>query len=302
MRLPKYLAVPLLAALLVTGCTSTSKVASPPPRSPSASPSAVASSSPAFARLEHRYKARLGVYAIDTGTGRTVTYRADERFAFASTAKALTAGLLLRRDTDAQLNHVITYKSSDLQDYAPVTSKHVRTGMSLRAVIAAALQYSDNTAANLMLAQLGGPHAVQTDLRGLGDSMTQVDRTEPTLNTAVPGDTRDTTTPRAIATDLRDFTLGNDLTAARRQVLTGLMRGNTTGGPYIRAGVPSGWTVGDKTGNGDYGTRNDIAVVWPAGGGAPIVIALLSDRGKPNASSDDALLADATKATITALT
>ncbi|MFI9270804.1 class A beta-lactamase [Kitasatospora sp. NPDC052896] len=254
----------------------------------------------ALAEIEQRYHARLGVYAVDTATGRTVAYRADERFAYASTYKALAAGVLLGRDTDAQLDHVITYGASDLVQYSPVTSQHVGAGMALRDIIAAALEYSDNTAANLMLSQLGGAAELQAALRGLGDPTTNVDRTEPTLNEATPGDPRDTSSPRALGTDLRAFVLGNVLPSNRAQLLTGWLVANTTGGPYIRAGVPSGWKVGDKTGNGGYGTRNDIAIAWPTSG-APIVIAVLSDRGSAGASSDDALIADATRATLAAL-
>ena len=240
------------------------------------------------------------MYVLDTGTGRSVTYRADERFAYASTYKALASGVLLRQDSDDQLNHVVTYTAADLQSYAPITSKHVATGMTVRDLIAAALQYSDNTAANLLLNQLGGPAGLQADLRALDDVTTHVDRTEPTVNDAVPGDIRDTSTPRAMGTDLQRFVLGDLLSTSRRQLLTNWLLGNTTGGPYIRAGVPSGWKVGDKTGNGGYGTRNDIAIVWPTTGG-PLVVAIESDRGKAGASSADALLADATKAAIAAL-
>ncbi|MGW7004787.1 class A beta-lactamase [Streptomyces sp. NPDC054933] len=195
---------------------------------------------------------------------------------------------------------MITYRAADLVEYSPITAQHVSTGMTLRDLIAAALQYSDNTAGNLLLEQLGGPGKLQAALRGQGDPATHVDRTEPSLNEATPGDIRDTSTPRALATDLCQFVLGNALSSVQRQLLTGWLQGNTTGGPYVRAGVSSGWKVGDKTGSGGYGTRNDIAVVWPAGG-SPIVIAVLSDRGVPKAPSADALIADATKATLSAL-
>jgi beta-lactamase class A len=261
---------------------------------------ALAQADRTFSQLEASFHAQLGVYALDTGTGRAVTFNADERFAYCSTLKALAAGTLLKRDTDAQLNQVIHYTSGDLVDYSPITGPHVRTGMTLRAIMIAALEYSDNTAANLLLAQLGGPHKLQDALRGLGDTTTNADRNEPTLNNVTPGDTRDTSTARALGTDLRGFVLGNVLSPSRGQLLTGWLLANTTGGPYIRAGVPHGWKVADKTGNGDWGTRNDIAIAWPPGS-APIVIAVLSHRGSANATSDDPLLADATKAAVTAL-
>lgn len=259
-----------------------------------------ASSSGSFSALESKYGARLGVFVLDTGSGRSVTYRGDTRFAYASTYKALVAGVLLRSATNAQLDQIVRYLPSDLQDYAPITSKHVSTGMSVRALLAAAVQYSDNTAANLLLARLGGPAGLHRALRALGDSTTHVDRNEPALNQTHPADIRDTSTPHALATDLQQFILGHELTPARQQLLATLMKGNTTGGLYIRAGVPRTWQVADKTGSADHGTRNDIAVLYPPSG-APIVIAVLSDRHSPDAPSNDALIADATRAAITAL-
>jgi beta-lactamase class A len=248
----------------------------------------------ALAHAERRFHAHLGVYALDTGTGRTVTYQADDRFAYCSVFKVLAAGILLKRDTEAALSRMITYRATDLVYHSPVTSRHVGSGMTLRALIAAAVQYSDNTAANLLLDQLGGPRGLQAALRGLGDATTDADRREPALSDAIPGDVRDTSTPRALGTDLRLLVLGQVLSPGRRHMLTNLLLGNTTGGPYIRAGVPAGWKVGDKTGNGGWGTRNDIAVVWPPAR-SPIVMAILSRRSSADASSDDALIADATR-------
>ncbi len=278
----------MVVSLLGAACGRADHTAAPRPTTrPDPAPAA-------FDRLERQYGATLGVYALDTGTGTTVTYRADQRFAFCSTFKALAAGVVLRGDGDAQLAGVVSYDASQLQAYSPITSQHTATGMSLDALIAAAVSYSDNTAANLLLAQLGGPGGLQGDLRHLGDDTTNVDRQEPALSDATRGDPRDTSSPRALATDLRRFVLGDLLAPARRRQLTQLLVAHTTGGPYIRAGVPAGWTVADKTGNGAYGTRNDIAVVWPPHR-HPIVIALLSNRGEQNSSSADALLADATR-------
>lgn len=302
-RRPAVLALPLvLAATLSGGCRS--EAASTPPAPPGAgSPSAGAVSATTdrqFSELERRFGARLGVYAIDTETGRTVTHHADERFAHTSTFKALLAAVLLRRLSDADLRRVVKYTEADLLEYAPITSRHVATGMPIEDLLAATVQYSDNTAANLLLDEVDGPRGLQRELRMIGDSTTNVNRNEPTLNEALPGDDRDTSTPRALGTDLSEFVLGDVLPGSRRQKLADLLIGNTTGGPYIRAGVPAGWKVGDKTGSGGYGTRNDIAVVWPPTGG-PLVIAVQSDRGVPNAPSDDALIAEATKAIVATL-
>jgi len=297
-RRSAVLALPLvLVTALLGGCGAAQN-------SPNSAPmSAVAVTAPdtrQFPEIERRFGARLGVYAIDTGTGRTVTHRADERFAHASTFKALLAAVLLRRLTDADLRRVVRYTEADLLEYAPITSQHVTTGMTVDALIAAAVQYSDNTAANLLLEEVGGPQGLQRELRRVKDRITNTNRIEPALNEATPGDKRDTSTPRQLGQDLRTYVLGDVLPTARRQKLTDLLIGNTTGGPYIRAGVPSGWRVGDKTGSGGYGTRNDIAVVWPPTG-QPLIIAVQSDRGVPGAPSDDALIAEATKAVISAL-
>jgi beta-lactamase class A len=294
------LAAPLLTlAVLASACSGTGSAAATPKSTVAATPRAQADET--FAGLERRFHARLGVYALDTGTGDAVAYNADERFAYCSTYKALATGMLLQHDTSAQLGEVVHYTAGDLVEWSPVTSRHVRTGMTLRAVMAAALDYSDNTAANLLLNQLGGPRGLGQTLRRLGDDTTDTDRTEPTLNDVSPGDTRDTTTPRAIGTDLRRLVVGNALPAGRRQLLTGWMLANTTGGSYIRAGVPHGWQVADKTGNGEWGARNDIAVAWPPGGGAPVVIAILSHRESVSAASDDALISDATTAALSEL-
>ncbi|SEG80522.1 beta-lactamase class A [Actinacidiphila yanglinensis] len=271
--------------------------------------SAPASSAPdgasrSLAALESRFHAHVGLFALDTGSGRTVAYQADRRFAHCSTVKVLAAAVLLKRESDAGLDRVITYPSSDLVTYSPVTSKHAGTvtgkGMPLRDVIDAALRYSDNTAENLMLDQLGGPPGLQKAVHALGDTTTRVDRPEPALNDATPGDVRDTSTAGALGADLRRLLLGDVLPAERRSLLVDLMVRNTTGGPYVRAGVPAGWKVADKTGSGGYGTRNDIAVAWPPHG-SPVVISVLTDRGATDAASADALVADATKAALTEL-
>ncbi|TDC42053.1 hypothetical protein E1258_32635 [Micromonospora sp. KC207] len=182
----------VLALGLAAGCT---------PARPSATPDATAvpgtsaplgpSASPVpppveLAALERRFDARLGVYAVDTGTGRTLAHRADERFAYASTFKALAAGALLAATSDAELDRIVRYERADLVPHSPVTEQHVAGGMTLRAVADAAVRYSDNTAANLMLAELGGPAGFERVLRGIGDTVTDPARTETSLNEAAP--------------------------------------------------------------------------------------------------------------------
>ncbi|MFD0020562.1 class A beta-lactamase [Streptomyces sp. NPDC058382] len=290
-----------LAALPLAACTNGTDAAAPRPSGPrSSSPPADPRTERAFRELERKFDARLGVYALDTGSGRTVTHRADERFAYASTCKALLAGAVLDRNSLRQMDRLVRYGRDDLVSASPVTERHVADGMTLRELCDAAIRYSDNTAANLLFHELGSPRVLQDALRSLGDNVTRCDRYETALSDATPGDLRDTSTPRALATDLRAYVLGSALPADKRAVLTDWLRRNTTGDHTIRAGTPGGWRVGDKTGTGGYGTRNDIAVIWPPGA-APIVLAVLSRRSTKDAERDDALIAGAAKAALGAL-
>ncbi|MFH8757242.1 class A beta-lactamase [Streptomyces atroolivaceus] len=295
-----------IAASTLPGCAEPASSGPPPPGPPpsASAPSRTTPAEPrterAFAELERKYDARLGVYALDTGSGRTVTNRPDERFAYASTCKALLAGAVLDRNSLRELDRLVRYGRDDLVSHSPVTERHVATGMSLRELCDATVRYSDNAAANLLFRELGGPRGLQDALRGLGDDVTRCDRYEVALSDAVPGDLRDTSTPRALADDLRAYVLGTTLPADKRAVLTDWLKRNTTGDHTIRAGTPDGWQVGDKTGTGGYGTRNDIAIVWPQGR-APIALAVLSRRDTKGAERDDALLARAAEVTFDAL-
>ena len=252
-----------------------------------------------FMQLEKKFDARLGVYAIDTSTNRTVVYRPDERFAYTSTYKAVAAGLVLQQNSIGKLDEVITYTKDDLVTYSPITEQHVDTGMTLREICDAAIRYSDNTAGNLLLQKLGGPNGFKKALRQIGDNVTEPDRFETDLNSAIPGDIRDTSTARALATNLKAFTVDDVLPNGKRAILTDWMRGNTTGDELIRAAVPKGWEVGDKTGAGDYGTRNDIAIVWPPNRD-PIIIAILSTRDTKNATYNNDLIAKTAKVALNA--
>lgn len=241
-----------------------------------------------LAALEAELGARIGVYAIDTGDGATVEHRPDERFAYASTIKALAAGAILAQTTPEDLARVVSFTAGDLVPYSPVTEQSVGAGLTLGELAAAAVQVSDNTAANLLLAELGGPEGLEQHLRNLGDTTTQVDRVEPDLNEAAPGDSRDTSTPRAMASSLAAYALGDALDGADRAQLLTWLEGSTTGDALVRAGAPSGWEVADKSGTGGFGTRNDIAVVRPPDR-APVVIAVMTSRGSDDEPSDDAV-------------
>ncbi len=217
------------------------------------------------ARIETAVGGRLGVAVIATGSGARLMYRADERFPMCSTFKVLASGAILARvDAGAErLDRRIPFTAADLVSYSPVTKHYAGAGMPLEEICAAAITMSDNTAGNLMLASLGGPEAVTQFARALGDAVTRLDRTETALNEATPGDPRDTTTPAAMANDLRMLVLGDVLSKPSRAQLAAWLRATKTGDAKLRAGVPATWSVGDKTGGGDHGTVNDVAVLWP---------------------------------------
>ncbi|MCY0922217.1 class A beta-lactamase [Streptomyces sp. H27-G5] len=284
------------------GSTRTSPTSPTPPAATTRPVPAGKASAADFKRLERTYAARLGVYAVNTGTGREVAYNDSERFAYASTFKAFAAAAVLRKHSPHDMDEVIKYSRDDLIDHSPVTGKHVEAGMTLRQLCDAAVRHSDNTAANLLFDALGGPQGLAAALRAVGDTTTRVERREPALNQWSPGATPDTTTPRAWAEDLRAFALGDTLGKDERAQFVKWLQTNTTGDELIRAGVPKGWVVGDKTGGGGvHAVRNDIAVVWPPDS-APLVMAIMSNRGAEDADHDNKLIAEAASLVTKALT
>ena len=227
-----------------------------------------------FADLERDHGGRLGVCVLDVATGRRLEHRADERFAMCSTFKLLAAAMVLTRVDRGQesLDRRIVYSKESVVSYSPETEKHAgEDGMTLGEICKAGLTLSDNTAANMMLESLGGPANLTEFARSLGDGVTRLDRIETGLNEAKPGDPRDTTSPAAMADDLRKILLGDVLSASSRDQLANWMLANKTGDKRLRAGVPSDWRVGDKTGSGGNAETNDIAVLWPPGR-APIIV------------------------------
>jgi beta-lactamase class A len=228
----------------------------------------------ALAKIESESGGRLGVAVLDAGSGALAGHRIDERFPMCSTFKALAAAAILVR-VDAgkeQLSRRIRVEQKDILSYAPVTKQHAGQDMSIAELCDAAVTLSDNTAANLLLASMGGPSVITELARSLGDDLTRLDRIETELNEGTPGDPRDTTTPAAMAKNLKALTLGTALSAASRDQLIAWLVGCKTGDAKIRAGLPKGWRVGDKTGSGGHGSSNDVAVIWPEGR-APVIVA-----------------------------
>jgi len=219
-----------------------------------------------FAEIEMGLGGRIGVAAVDTGTGARQVHRGDERFAMCSTFKwMLAAAVLARHDRgSADLGQRLSYSAMDLLAHSPVTEQHLAAGaLPIGELCKAVVETSDNTAANILLKFIGGPAALTHYLRTIGDDTTRLDRIEPALNTNEPGDPRDTSTPNAMIATMHAILVGNALATASRERLVGWMKNCQTGLQRLRGGLPPNWAVGDKTGTGDHGAVNDIAIAWP---------------------------------------
>ena len=247
--------------------------------------------------VEKRLSARVGAMIIDTESGKTWAYRANERFPLNSTFKAFgCAAILGRVDAgEAHLDQKITFSAGDLVTYSPVTETRVESGMSLGEVCDAAMSMSDNTAGNQVIKSLGGPEGMTQFMRKIEDDKTRLDRTEPTLNEAKPGDPRDTTTPKAAAKSLQKLVLGDVLSLKSRVQLTKWLVGNKVGDPLLRAGFPKDWKIGDRTGAGGNGSRSVIAVAWPTNH-RPIVAAIYLTQTDASMEDRSAAIADIGKA------
>ncbi len=245
----------------------------------------------ALAGLEAKSGGRLGVAVLDTGSGRTLQHRAEERFAMCSTFKLMLAAAVLAR-VDAgteQAERVIRYGKSDLLTHSPVTEKFVLTGASVETLCAAVVRDSDNTGANLLLDTLGGPSGWTAFARQIGDKTSRLDRTELALNSAIPGDPRDTTTPSAMLEDLHHVLLGDVLSPRWRKFLIDTMAASTTGLKRLRAGLPTNWRAADKTGTGFKGPCNDIGIFMPPGRAPVLACAFLADTVLPDTEQEGIL-------------
>jgi beta-lactamase class A len=247
----------------------------------------------ALADYERDSGGHIGVYAKNLKTGAELTWRADERFVMCSSFKAsLAACILARVDRgEARMDEMIAYGPADLLDWAPVAKQNLEKGaMSVADMCAAAVELSDNTCANALLARFGGPAALTAFWRSLGDTVSRLDHNEPQLNRTPPGDPHDTTTPAAMAVDLQKLLLGTALSRGSRELLTGWMVGCKTGDNRLRAGLPTGWRIGDKTGNNGNDASSDIAVTWSTRG-EPMVICAYTRGGAPTSRQIDVVFA-----------
>jgi beta-lactamase class A len=247
-----------------------------------------------LAAIEAQVGGRLGVAMLDTAGGEVRGSRLHERFPMCSTFKLLlTSAVLTRKDRgEEDLNRRIVFSQAQVVSYSPVSGPHAGgDGMTVAELCEAALTRSDNTAANLLLESIGGPPAVTAFARSIGDPVTRLDRNETTLNEALEGDPRDTTTPAAMLANMRELLLGERLSSASREQLITWLVANKTGDARLRAGLPKAWRVGDKTGTGDHGTANDIAIVWPTGRAPLLITTYLTGATHASAAQRDAAIA-----------
>jgi beta-lactamase class A len=259
--------------------------------------------SPAFAQrapfteltdYERNTGGHIGVYAKNLRTGALLSWRAHQRFVMCSSFKAsLAACVLASVDRgQARMDELIAYSSADLMEWAPVAKQNLGKGaMSVADMCQAAVELSDNTCANVLLARVGGPTALTAFWRSMGDTVSRLDHNEPELNRTPPGDAQDTTTPAAMAGNLRSLILGKALSPTSREHLTGWMLGCKTGDNRLRAGLPKDWRVGDKTGNNGKDAFGDIAVTWSTRG-EPVVICAYTRGGAPTPRQVDDVFAE----------
>lgn len=238
--------------------------------------------------LEVLAKGRLGVYILDSATNQEFGYRSDERFMMLSSFKLLACALVLKRVDEGMesLERRLTFKAKDLLPWSPITEKHMDSmGMSLAQLCEATITTSDNTAANLILSSYGGPAALTSFLRQIGDSVTRLDRNEPMLNKPTVAGLMDTTSPRAMVATMNKLLLVNVLSHSSRSVLQKWLRGNTTGGNRLKAGLLPNWQIGDKTGTNETDS-NDIGIVYPPDRRPLLVAAYLSNSKVGNHDKD----------------
>ena len=251
-----------------------------------------------LAALEQKHNALVGFYGVNLDTGRTLDHRADGMFATCSAFKAYVAGLVLKKDQLGELrltDPVFIDPAVFIRAASPITEPHVGGYLPLSVLAAAAVRQSDNTATNLMMAMLGGPSAITDFARSAGDDRIWMVRWETELNSALPGDPRDTSSPRTMGTGFLNMLTGDVLDEPHRALLYEWMSTIVTGDKRIRAGMPPGWTVADKTGSGDYGSTNDIGVAFgPNGERLLLAVMTRTQSDNPKAAPHDALIAETT--------
>ena len=257
-----------------------------------------------IAALEQRHNASVGLYGVNLATGREVAHRDRDPFAMCSTFKTYAAARVLQKAAagELSLDDTVFVDPATVVQNSPITGPRAGSRMPLSEVCQAALQRSDNTAGNLLLKTIGGPPALTAFARSIGDEATRLDRWETELNSAIPGDPRDTSTPRALGGGYRKLLTGNALGEPQRAQLEAWMRGNVTSARSMRAGLPPGWTTADKTGAGDYGSTNAVGIAFGPGGQRLLLSIMTRSRADiPDAPMLQPLIAEVTSQVVSEL-
>lgn len=255
-----------------------------------------------FDKIEKDNNTTVGVYGINTENGKKVQHNANERFAFASTFKAIASGVLLNNYSEKDLNKKITINEADIVEYSPVTENYIGKQMTLKDLIKASMLQSDNTANNKIMEELGGVKGFKHELKQLGDNISNPQRLEPELNLYDPNSTADTTTPRAAAQTLNTILTSDQISDGNLDLLKQVMIENETGDSLIKAGVPDNYIVGDKSGQGlTYAIRNDLAFIYPDKHKKPIILAIYTKQDDKDGQPDDKVIADAAEEAIAQL-
>lgn len=255
-----------------------------------------------FDKIEKDNNTTVGVYGINTENGKKVQHNANERFAFASTFKAIASGVLLNNYSEKDLNKKITINEADIVEYSPVTENYIGKQMTLKDLIKASMLQSDNTANNKIMEELGGVKAFKHELKQLGDNISNPQRLEPELNLYDPNSTADTTTPRSAAQTLNTILTSDQISDGNLDLLKQVMIENETGDSLIKAGTPDNYIVGDKSGQGlTYATRNDLAFIYPDKHKKPIILAIYTKQDDKDGQPDDKVIADAAEEAIAQL-
>ena len=236
-------------------------------------------------QIENEYNTKVGIYGINTENGKVYEHNADERFAFASTYKAIASGILLNKVAPSELNKKVEINESEIVANSPVTEQYIGKTMSLKALIKASMLQSDNTANNKIMQELGGVNGLKHELVQLGDDVSEPQRLEPELNYFDPNSKADTTTPRAAAQTLNSILTSNEMNGSNLSLLKQTMIENKTGDTLIKAGMPNSYTVGDKSGQA-------------LGQDKPIILAIYSKQDQKDAKPNDKVISDSAREVI----
>ncbi|WP_301420916.1 BlaZ-like penicillin-hydrolyzing class A beta-lactamase [Mammaliicoccus lentus] len=247
-------------------------------------------------KIEKKLNANIGMYALNTQNGEELSFNEDNRFAYASTLKAISSAMLLEKTPHNKLDKKIHINKDDIVPYSPVLEKYIGKDITLQKLIEATMLYSDNTANNKIIDELGGYEQVKNRLRDLGDTTTHPSRKEPDLNLYSPKDKRDTSTPLAYGKTLNKLIIDGKLSKSNKDFLLDLMFKNKSGDTLIKDGAPSNFKVMDKSGQAlTYGSRNDVAFVYPKGQDKPIILVIFTNKDKKDAKPNDKIISEVAK-------